>query len=395
ETTAIDLVVESQDGRITGQVVDEGGGPVADAFVEAVRESDSAAATKSNGRSRARWGAWARQPVLTDEDGRFELENLAEDSVYSVYANRKGGGEAIAEGVASGSDVQLSVEQVGVLAGVVKLAGGGFPERFKISVADRKEGIRRSDKFMRTDGQWRISNLPAGNFEVMVDSSEGNAKVEVELPEGGEQTDVELTLTPRVNVRGKLVDAETGAPVPGLKVSINADGGSFSFGGNDTKPGQEDISDTEGNFVVKDAGTGKVRIMIMAPSFTDDDYGWHWMNKRLPAKPTEQDLGTIELIKKRIDRGEEKGDLGFKGKDQEPGTEPEDVRHVVAFVRPNSPAAKAGLEPGDEIVKVDGQDVTGTNAYRYGKLLNVLPGRKVSLTLAAGAKVDITAGPPV
>ncbi len=395
ETTTVDLVVESQHGTITGRVVGEGGEPIPDAFVDAKRNSDSVTAAKGSGRQRVRWGSWNKQPVLTDEDGRFVLENLAEDGIYTVLANRKGGGEAIAEDVSAGSDVELSVTQTGVLAGVVKLTGGGSPERFKISAVDRELGLSSNDSFLRTNGKWRLTNLPAGKFEVLVDSSAGNAKVEVELAEGGEKTDVELVLSPRIELRGRLVDAETGEPVPGLKVSVGADGGGISFGSSNGKAGQEDISDADGRFVVEDAATGKVRVIIMSPNFGDDDYGWHWLSRRLATEPTEQDIGTIELIKKRTERGQEAGDLGFKRKDSEPGTEPEDVRNVVAFVRPGGPAEAAGLKVGDEIVKVDGQDVTGFNRYRYSKLTGVLPGRKISLELAGGDKISLTAGKPL
>src|SRR5690606_20008912 len=146
------------------------------------------------------------------------------------------------------------------------------------------------------------------------------------------------------------------------KVTARADGGGFRLGRLD-KADQEDVSDAQGNFVVEDAPTGKVSVMVMSPGFTDNDYGWTWLMRRIPAEPRVQDLGRIELIKDRTERGEEAGELGFKTKESEPGTEPEDVRHVVAFVRPGSPAAAAGLAVGDEIATVDGQDVRGTEAY--------------------------------
>ncbi|MCA9655207.1 MAG: carboxypeptidase regulatory-like domain-containing protein [Myxococcales bacterium] len=395
ETTEIDLVVESQAGVITGRVLDEGGEPVADAFVDATRESDSAAASESGGRGRARWGSWDEQPVLTDADGRFTLEHLAEGGTYSVYANRKGGGEAIAEKVAVGSDVELSIGETGVLAGVVKLAGGGFPERFDVDVMDRAAGIYEGDDFFRSSGKWRITNLPAGKYEITVTAAEGNAKTEVELPEGGEQADVEITLIPRITVTGTLVDSETGEPVPGLKVSVNAEGGGFFLNMGETKADQKDISDAQGRFVVEDAPTGTITLMAMAPSFTDDDYGWTWIRRKLAAEPAEQDLGTIELVKERTDRGQEEGDLGFKRKEDEPGTEPEDVRNLVAFVRPDGPAAAAGLEVGDEIVEVDGQKVTGVDHYRYAKLLRVLEGTAVKLKLADDRELTVTAAKPL
>lgn len=397
ETTEVELVVESQNGRITGRVVDEGGEPVADAFVEAVRESDSAAKSEAGGRGRARWGSWSRKPVLTDEDGRFELDALAEQGAYSVYASRKGGGEAIAEHVQTGSDVQLSIGETGVLAGVVRIDGGGFPQRFQVSVRDRAAGISDRDSFLQTDGKWQLANLPPGKFEVTVEATEGNAKTEVELAAGAEVTDVELVLTPRVRLQGRLVDAVTGEPIPGLKVSVSA-GGGFSFRGDMGKGDQPDVSDAQGSFVIEDAPTGKVSILVSAPGFTNNDYGFNWIPRRLAAEPRTQDLGDIELYKDQVERGQEEGDLGFKTKEPEPDSEPEARRHVIAFIRPGGPADVAGLKVGEEIVVVDGEKVTGIDAYRYGKLTRVLPGAKVKLGVMEGdtlRAVTLTAGPPV
>lgn len=397
ETTEVELVVESQNGRITGRVVGEGGEPVADAFVEAVRESDSATKSEGGDRASARWGSWSRQPTLTDEDGRFELTELAEQGVYTVYANRKGGGEALGEHVKAGSDVELAIGETGVLAGVVQIEGGGTPQRFRIIASARVAGVYESDSFLRTDGKWRLTNLPPGKFEIVVEASEGTAKTEVELAAGAEVTDVPLVLTPRVELRGTLVDAETGEPVPGLKVRVGGEGGGFRFS-DAGKADQEDVSDAQGRFVVEDAPTGKISVIIMAPGFTRDEYGYNWLRRRVAAEPRVQDLGRLELLRDRLGRGDEPGDLGFKTKDPEPDAEPEDVRYVIAFVRPGSPAAAAELQVGQEIVTVDGQDVRGENSVRYDKLTRVKAGTKVKLGVLDGGEtraVTVTAGPPV
>ncbi len=397
ETTTIDLLVESQNGRITGRVLGEGGEPIPDAFVEAVRESDSAAASEANGRQRARWGSWSDQPLLTDEEGYFELTDLTEGASYSIYANRKGGGEAIAEHVAEGTDVELSIAEVGLLAGVVNLAGGGHPERFTVSINDRSAGVSEDDRFLKTEGRWELSNLPPGKYEINVDSPDGNGKVEVELGDGEEKTDVALTLTPRVTVHGQLVDSESGKGIPGLKVSVNAAGNNIMMFGVAGKADEKDISDADGNFVVENAPTGRVSLVVMSPGFTDSDYSWTWIARRLPTEPPTQDLGTIQLVKRRVGPGEEKGELGFKVKESEPDTEPEDRRIVVAFVKPKGPAAKAGLKVGDEVVAVDGQDVRGLESYRYGTLTTALPGTVIEFSVereAAESTVKLTVGPP-
>jgi S1-C subfamily serine protease len=65
----------------------------------------------------------------------------------------------------------------------------------------------------------------------------------------------------------------------------------------------------------------------------------------------------------------------------------------VAVVRPGGPAAAAGLEVGDTFTSIDGQDVTGMNDYLFWTLGRVPEGTTVSLGLARGEKLAVTAGP--
>ncbi len=397
ETTEVELVVEAQSGRITGQVLGEGGEPIADAFIDAVRESDSAAASGSQGdnREHARWGSWSQQPLLTDEEGRFTLTDLTEGATYSVYASRKGGGEALAEHVPEGTDVALSIRQVGVLSGVVRVKGGGSPQRFSIAASDAASGLDQRDRFLETDGRWELSNLEPGTYQITADAAEGNATLEVELAEGETKTDLELVLAPRVTVTGTLVDAESGAPVPGLMVvvTVGSDEDGLSLDGK----GKDETSNAEGRFRVPNAPTGKVQLMILPADFSDNVYGWTWVAHRLTDTPSVQDVGNVELVKRRVEPGEEAGDLGFEVKKNEPDTEAEDVRMLVAVVRPGGPAAAAGLKVGEEIVTVDGQEVRGVQSYRYFNLTNVLPETTIQLGVMSGEElrsVAVTAGPP-
>mgnify|MGYP002621790349 FL=1 len=392
EVATVDLVVESQDGRITGRVLDAAGGPISDAFVSYRRESDSAAAAAGRGRQSVRWGLWGREPVLTNDDGAFALEELP-PGTYTLRAYRKGGGEAIVEQVEVGSSgVELRMEDTGSISGRVTLAGGGFPDEFRVTLRDKTTGYSQADEFYKTDGEFAMTELPAGDFEVVVSSERGDAKTTVRLEGGEEHTGLAIELTPKVRARGRVVDLDSGEPVSGMRVSISTKGGGFSF--NFGGKADETVTDDDGRFEVADAPSGRVQLMVIPRTFTDENYAWSSMFRDIPSDVDEYDLGEIHAIKERRKRSDDEGDLGYKVQEVPPGVEREDFPHRVAFVRPNGPADMVGLKVGDVIESVDGHDVTGLDTNRYSALTNVPPGTTLTLGLADGRSLSVTAGAP-
>jgi S1-C subfamily serine protease len=64
---------------------------------------------------------------------------------------------------------------------------------------------------------------------------------------------------------------------------------------------------------------------------------------------------------------------------------------LLAEIVPGSPAEEAGLEPGDVVVGVDGEEVSGAE-----ELVNTIaghePGDRVTLELADGTSVEVELG---
>jgi protocatechuate 3,4-dioxygenase beta subunit len=392
ETARVQLVVESRGGTISGRVVDGDGQPVGDAYIAAQRESDRAGVTKGQGRRAARWGGWNRPPHVSDEAGEFEIDDLVEGATYTVRAHFRGGGETFAEGVQVGTRVELALMPAGELAGTVKVQGGGVPDEFDLTVRDRTSGYRSSEKFFRTEGRWRVTELPAGEYELELSSPQGNASEKASLAEGETRENIELIVQPKITVRGTLIDLETKEPVPGFQVRIQGGGNFFVRGGSDG-PDRKDVSDDQGRFEVTNVPTGRVNVLAMARGFADDDYDMAWQTRTLAPEPAVQELAPIALVKRRLEREEKAGDLGFKVKQPEPDEEPEDRRQVVVFIRPGGSAEAAGLTVGDEIITIDGHDVTGIESARYRSLTSVPEGTKLAMGLREGGNLVLVAGP--
>ncbi|PCC68589.1 Carboxypeptidase regulatory-like domain-containing protein [Nannocystis exedens] len=390
EVREVQLVVESQHGRIVGRVVDSAGGPLSDAFVEATRESDSAAAGAGDALRDSRWtfgGAETRK--LTDQDGRFELTRLG-DGNYTLVAQRRGGGEGSVEHVKTGSEVEIRIADAGSISGTVRIQGGGTPQEFEVTLNDPSTGWRSGDKFFRTGGVFRFPEVPRGNYSVIVEAAEGAVSTKTSVSEGG-RAEVQVELLPLLTVRGRVVDALSGEPVPGMEVRIRARGQVQMFTLYDQTP-KGQTSDEQGRFEVEKVAAGAAQAVVLPKDWVDNGYGWSTIALDVPSTgATAVELPPLKIAKKRRNENEAPGDLGLRVRPPAPETEPGEAKLIVAAVRPGGPAMRAGLQVGDEIVSIDGQDVTGANGYLFHDLSAVPAGTTLKVGLGRGATIEVVA----
>jgi protocatechuate 3,4-dioxygenase beta subunit len=382
EVSEVELVVQAPTSSIRGRVMSSSG-PVADAFVSASHESEAPGARTARyfGQSRA---------VLTDQDGRFELEGLREGS-HTVFARRRGGGgEAIEENVAVGSDVELSLEDNAVVSGTVVLDQGGAPERFSIGLSDpARFGRRISQQLFRTGGTFTFDSVPPGRWVLKVSAAEGNAQQELELGAGDAIQDLKIELEGRSTIRGKVVSLEMGEPVAGVTLTIgSATGGVTSFGGGPTQSDKKNITAADGSFEYQNAPAGRIGVYVSPP----EDSGYAGISMFARATPGVTELPPIQLPPLGVGRDDEAGDLGFTTAELESDADPEATPVKIAAITPGGPAAQTSLQVGDVITAVDGHDVTAEHRYLYGKLSRVKPGASVSITVERGDTVNVVAG---
>lgn len=387
QTSHAHVTIERQTGVIHGVVVDADGRPVTDAFVDAQRESDSAAAASDRAQRELQW-SWDRAPSLTDTEGKFTIEKLSKGT-YAVRAFRRGGGDATAQHVALGTTVTLRIPVTATIEGKVETAGGAAPDDFTINVTDRKKGFQREEAFFRTGGAFAMRDLPAGDFDLSATGPDGDVMIELSVAAGEKKTGVVLRMVARASVHGQAVSFDDGAPIPGLRAVIYQTRGGGSSGWEGTQE-RKNVTDATGHFDIERAPVSKAYVMLSPVDFQDSDWGWGWAVRTIVSG--ENDLPPIRVVKRRVKPPALEGDLGFDIKEMPPDTEPDAMTFNVAVVRPDGPAAAAGLRVGDVITSVDGNDVTGVNAYLFEPLTTVLEGTKVTLGVARGDKIEITAG---
>jgi hypothetical protein len=380
-------VVVSPSGVIRGRVVDGQGTPITDAFVDAARESESATAAAGQARRAVRWG-WSRDPALTDIDGAFTLDELTPGK-YTVRAFRRGGGEALAEGVAVGGSATLTIRRTGSVSGTARAPGGAAPETLTVALRDRNTGFARSETFFRTGGQFALRDLPAGSFEVVVRAPEGSGRAEAVLAEGQDLTGVTVTLEASATITGRVVSLADGSPIPGCLIHVQA---RQDASRGRTFTDKQPMSDKDGRFEVKNAPSGRVEITAFPLDFQESG---HFVGRRVVTVESGRanDIGDLRVPRQRLKPGEPRGDVGFELAQTPPDADPEQESLRVALVRPDGPAAASGMRPGDVIVSVDGMDVSGDRML-FWSMITVPPGTALTVGLESGASAHITAGPP-
>jgi protocatechuate 3,4-dioxygenase beta subunit len=390
-TAKVQLVVERQGGELSGRVVDEGGKPVTDAFIEVVREQEGGpqGGPFPGPPPMARpsmMGGFSNAPVLTDPEGEFVVRGLSR-GVYTVHAYRRGGGSGLVEHVKLGDTVSITIKRTGSIAGTLSAYGGAPPpDQFTLRLVNHAAPFFRHESFAFTEGVWSVSGLPEGKYELSIDAAEGTATAEVTLASGEDRTGVALTLSGVATVKGQVVSLEDGAPVAGMSVQVYPQRGMGGLGPS-LRPS---VTDAEGRFEATRVPAGPVTVVVMPSDPMSSAVDHAAMPAEVQASAV-TDVGRIPVAKRRLKMGEMVGDLGFSLKAPDSPT-PFAVQLLeVATVRADGPAATSGLRVGDRIVSVDGFDVSGKLAYLYGSLTSVREGTQVTLGLSRGGTVVVVA----
>ena len=422
----VTLTVEARDGVIRGAVVDVDGAPVADAWVTAQREGAGKTWLQQMARARTRRGHARRRearmppreadaaaveavtsfaaerPVLTDDNGRFEIGSLREGRYILVAEARRGANRVRLDSVALGSDVTLHVAAVAAIEG--KVSGA---ERFTVTL----EGTtpRTKQVFSKT-GKFMVDRIDPGAYTVKVVSDDGVGEVKVEV-EAGERVTADVELDAFGTLRGKVVAAGTGEAQPGLVLMAHPEGGQVDpSAGLSLLMGGAPRTGSRGAFEIDRIPPGKGTLLLLDMDATQGARG----SVRYELDPGEDlDLGTVTAVAAGAVAMDKRGRLGLKTtvrnwterprvgdeEDAEPPADPERERLWVRAVDIEGPADAAGVEPGDEVVVIGDQEVAGLGPGTAEGLLSpaqIEAGSDMTLELrrdGSPVRVTVTAAP--
>lgn len=374
---------------IRGVVVDEDGGPLRDALVSA--RATASLSTEATRRAELRAAkAGGAGTTLSDAHGEFVLTGVAKGQTYTVMAQRRGGGSATKEGVRAGDHARLQLAATATMRGTVTASSGPSALWVELYAGG---GLVHRESFVLGSGKFEFDDVDPGEYEVRAIAIEGRGKARA-IAKAGERTTVDLQLVGNRTMRGRFVDIDDGTPLAGLWAVVTEQGVSpqriaiVAERAMQTRtPGL--LTGADGVFTARNVPPTAVVVLAISAGFQPDALD-HVMEAILvpQSQPTDEIVDFV-IAKQRVPWAAETGDLGFTldGFPMGCGDTPSIAKIDDADIA-------VGLKAGDEIVSVDGHDVSGLRCYLTRALMRVPPGTTLELGLARGESVRVTARDP-
>ncbi|HWB78822.1 MAG TPA: carboxypeptidase regulatory-like domain-containing protein, partial [Nannocystaceae bacterium] len=367
---------------IVGIVRDAEGKAVPDATVSAI---DAAMLASVDERADALRGGHRRAPVVTDADGAFTIPNVDPRAKFTVLAQRRGGGQAVADGVVPQRRVVLRMAGLGDVAGTVESTTTITALSVALHRVDGYSALRES--FAVGNGSFTFTRVPPGTYDVVAVARQGRARGRVEVS-ATKTAKIGLVLAPNRKLVGRFVDARTGAPLPDVYAVVtdeDGDVGELAAKAERLIATRPDgvMSDAQGRFTLHDVPSRTARLFAFGADFGQ---GLPDILEFLvvPAGAETPEVVDIPLVRRNdaASRGDAFGlalDLPMFCVDT---PKVGDIDNVP------------GLRAGDEIVAIDGHDTTGNHCYLARGLLWATAGTRVELTLARGDVIAVVAREP-
>jgi RNA polymerase sigma factor (sigma-70 family) len=356
----------ARDATITGRVVDAEGSPIADVLVRA-EPADRGRKKVLISDAPARATAFA----TTEADGTFTLEDLDRDT-YDLAAQAIGGSSAptTRPDVAGGSrGITLAIDVGAPLAGMVESTDGPVPAYTLLVM--RRAGTARHLVLARSivdaSGRFEVRVRP-GDYELVAAASGWAPSAAVKAAAG--DTDVKLVVSAGATLRGTVIAADGGGPLPYARIMREAHGGGAS-----AQPANAGtVTRADGTFELTGLPPGPVSITIGAGGF----------HPKIEAGMIASDgatLGPLTIPLTRLAEGE-KPAIELVGIGVQLAADGDALR--VERVIAGGGAAAAGIVAGDRVVAVDGVSASELGVDGAVAKIRGTVGTTVAITLRRG-----------
>lgn len=356
----VDLVL-TRAQAVSGVVIGPNGRPVAEAFVGCEDQEDPLHGTN------------------TDGDGRFKLS--ADVAGCRAVADHPSFGPSDTVILRQGDDNVLRLAGPGGIAGVVVDERGAPVASYVLAIDSYKPPpgkdtpplIGKSQRVDDPTGAFELTPLTAGTY-VLTASAEGrppalSASIDVEA--GRTTSNVRITLGTGAVLSGTVTDKETGQPVSGASIKLDAVTSTGALGVPPTSSG------ADGQF--KLAGvplTGRFSVRIDREGYNSS------------VVPGIDAGGARELRRDfQLTPGDGSTEMAGIGAVLAPLT----TGIMIAGVLEGGPAEQANLQKGDRLIRIDGATVEGKSLSECIQSLRGPEGSRVSVTIQrSGELIDVT-----
>lgn len=361
QKTGVNLVLLRGGHHISGQVVGPDGAPVSDAMVRADAEDESGESLAS-GDPRI-----AFKKAVSVADGSFRIDDLTASS-FTLTASHAGFPDAVVRHLAAdASGVRVQFKAEATIEGVAVTPEGKPVSEYALTLfASGPNMMLPANQLAVHDagGAFKLKGLSAGSYDVLAATADGRTGrlSALTVGDGEHKTDVRIIVSQGTRLHGRVVEYGTGLPIPHAEVTILSVGAPVSTS-----------TDANGAFSVDGLPGG--RVAWIAAAADTRSYIYDRIRVTMPADKTIVDTGAIQLMP---------GDMAARGVGWT-GILPTNLDGVasVETVASRSPAALAGIKPGDVIKSIGGISVDGLGFQAIYYLLAGAPGSKVMLQLAS------------